>query len=400
MRSALEWAEVRTLAADGVSQREIARRLGINRRTVKRMLEADGAPRYERAPQGSMLDALEPVIRATLEESPDVKAPRMTDILRDDHGYVGSVDLVRRRLHELRPPRERPAQRTGYRPGQVLQLDWLELPTRPKIAGRERRVYALLGTLPYSAAQSAHFSFDMTAESFLEGHVRILDWLGGVVRECVYDNLRAVVARRQGNEVRWNQRFLHLRGHYGFHATACTPATPREKGSVEGGVRHLKTGFWPARRIASLHDLDEQYADWRERVCNRRIHSTGRFPVAERLAAERDALRPLPPARFDYASARESRVPLDGYLRYRGSFYRAPEALVHQRACLRADRDWVWICHHGVEVARYPRSYEPGTWSPPPRLRPEPPPAPLPAEIAMPAVCPPELADYAALCAA
>jgi transposase len=271
-------------------------------------------------PAGSKVDRFEAVIRKTLEDWPDIKAPRMTDILRDEHGYAGSVDVVKRKLRELRPRAERPAQRTGYRPGQVLQLDWLELPTRPKIAGRERRVYALLGTLPYSGAQSAHFSFDMTAESFLEGHVAILDWLGGVPRECVYDNLRTVVARRSGDEVRWNPRFLHLRGHYAFHATACTPATPREKGSVEGGVRHVKTGFWPARRIVSLQDLDEQYADWRDRVCNARVHSTGRFVVAERFGEERHGLRALPPLRFDYAYARSSRVPLDGYLRYRQSF--------------------------------------------------------------------------------
>lgn len=399
MRSALEWAQVRALAADGVSQREIARRLGINRRTVKRLLGSDRPPSYRRAAKGSTVDRFEPVIRVTLEECPDIKAPRMTDILRDEHGYEGSVDVVKRRLRELRPPSERPAQRTGYRPGQVLQLDWLELPTRPRIAGRERRVYALLGTLPYSAAQSAHFSFDMTAESFLEGHVALFDWLGGVVRECVYDNLRAVVARRDRDEVRWNERFLHLRGHYAFHSTACTPRTPREKGSVEGGVRHLKTGFWPARRIASLADLDEQYVDWRDRICNRRLHSTRRFRVDERLAEERAAVRSLPPARFDYAYARESRVPLDGYLRYRQSFYRAPEALVHQRVALRADRDQVWICHRGAEVARYPRCYEPGSWLPAPRLRPEPPPAPAPAAIVVPEVCPPELADYAQLCA-
>jgi transposase len=386
------------MAADGFSQREIAARLGINRRTVGRLIEANEPPRYRRAPQGSMLDPFEPVLRELISDWPEIKAPRVTEILRG-HGYSGSVDLVRRRLQQLRPAKERPAQRTGYRPGQVLQLDWAELPTRPRIAGRERRVYALVGSLPYCGAQSAHFSFDMTLESFLEGHARIFDWLGGVTRECVYDNLRSVVARRERDVVQWNPRFLHLRGHYAFHATACTPATPREKGSVEGGVRYLKTGFWPARRIASLADLDEQYVDWRDSVCNARIHATGRFAVAERLAEERAALRPLPPARFDYAYARACRVPLDGYLRYRQSFYRAPEALVHQRACLRADRDWVWIEHRGQEVARYRRSYEPGSWLPAPRLRPEPPVAPAPAQIAVPEVCPPELADYAALCA-
>ena len=398
MRSALEWAQVRVMAADGLSQREIATRLGVNRRTVGRLLAVDRPPRYRRRAPGSQVDAFEPVMRQVLADWPQIKAPRMTEILRE-HGYAGSVDIVKRRLRELCPRTQRPAQRTGYRPGQVLQLDWLELPTRPMISGRERRVYALLGTLPYSGAQSAHFSFDMTAEAFLEGHVRLFDWLGGVVRECVYDNLRSVVAKRERDEIRWNQRFLHLRGHYAFHATACTPQTPREKGSVEGGVRHLKSGFWPARRIASLEDLDQQYRDWRERICNRRLHSTGRFLVNERLAEERAALRPLPPTRFDYAYARTSRVPLDGYLRYRQSFYRTPAALVHQRVTLGADRDAVWIHHHGSEVARYPRSYEPGSWLPEPRLRPEPPPAVMPAEIVTPASAPPELRDYAALCA-
>jgi hypothetical protein len=92
-----------------------------------------------------------------------------------------------------------------------------------------------------------------------------------------------VVARRERDEVVWNQRFLHLRGHYAFQATACTPATPREKGSVEAAVRYLKSGFWPARRFNSLGDLDSQYADWRDEICNQRRHASGRFPVEQRL---------------------------------------------------------------------------------------------------------------------
>jgi transcriptional regulator with XRE-family HTH domain len=135
VRSALEWAQVRAMAADGLSQREITRRLGINRRTVAKLMEAEQQPRYERAPSGSMLDPLEGVLRELLKDWPDIKAPRVTEILRDDYGYRGSVDLVRKRLAVLRPKAVRPAQRTGYRPGQVLQLDWGEMPTRPKLAG-------------------------------------------------------------------------------------------------------------------------------------------------------------------------------------------------------------------------------------------------------------------------
>jgi transposase len=399
VRSALEWAQVRALAADGVSQREIAQRLGINRRTVARLAVADQPPRYRREPTGSRLDPLEPVLRRLLAEWPQIKAPRLSEILREEYGYDGSVRLVQARLQELRPRPVRPAQRTSYRPGQVLQLDWAEMPTRPTVAGRERRVYALVAALPYSGAQTVFFSLDLTLESFLEGHTRALEWLGGVPSECVYDNLRSVVARRELDTVVWNRRFLHLRGHYGFHAHACTPATPREKGAVEAAVRYLKSGFWPARRFGSVAELDAQYADWRDRICNRRLHATRRVRVEERLAEERAALRPLPPTRFDWSGHRTTRVPIDGYLRHGGCFYRAPERLVHERVELCFDRDEIWITHRGQEVVRYRRSYEQGVWLPPPIPRPEPPAAPAPALLPRIVVTPPELADYAELCA-
>src|SRR6266511_765131 len=72
------------LAADGISQREIAERLGINRRTVARLARSDEPPRYRRTPTGSQLDPLEPVLRRLLEEWPQIKAPRLTEILRDE----------------------------------------------------------------------------------------------------------------------------------------------------------------------------------------------------------------------------------------------------------------------------------------------------------------------------
>lgn len=398
-----EWAQVRALAADGVSRREIAVRLGMNRRTVRRLAEATQGPVYRREASGSMLDPLDSVLRKLVADFEDIKAPRVTELLRDEYGYTGSVDLVRRRLAELRPRTERPAQKTGYRPGQVMQVDWAEMSTRPKLLGRERRVYALICTLPFSGASTAHFSFDMTIESFLQGHVWAFDWLGGVPRECVYDNLRAAVAKRErvdGVEVvGWNARFSQLRGHYAFHAHACAPETPREKGAVEGAVRHHKTGFWPARRFNSLAELDELYAGWRDRVALPWRHATSRHIVAERLAVERDALRMLPPISFDAAGRRSSRVPIDGYLKLGRCFYRAPEPLVHQRVDLRWNRDSVWIEHHGQTVAAYARSYEHGIWQPAPRLRREPPPVARLVPIAGPAVVPPALEDYAELCA-
>jgi hypothetical protein len=96
---------------------------------------------------------------------------------------------------------------------------------------------------------------------------------------------------------------------------------------------------------------------------------------------------------------RSVRVPIDGYLKHARCFYRASEGLVHERVELRFDRDQVWILHRGAEVARYGRSYEQGIWLPPPLMRPEPPPAAAPALISGVAIAPPELREYAELCA-
>jgi transposase len=95
------WAAAKELAAEGVSQREIARRLKLNRRTVARLVAADEPPRYRRKPQDSMLDPLEPVMRSVLQDAPRINAPAMTELLREQ-GYRGSVDLVRRRLRRIR----------------------------------------------------------------------------------------------------------------------------------------------------------------------------------------------------------------------------------------------------------------------------------------------------------
>src|SRR5262249_26517539 len=150
---------------------------------------------------------------------------------------------------------------------------------------------------------------------------------------------------------------------------------------------------WPARRIHTLGELDEQYGGWRDRIANARVHASGRFPVRERLAEERAALRPLPPARLDWSGHRPTRGPPGGHLRHRGCFYRAPERLVHERVELRFDRAQVWMVHRGVGVARSRRSYTHGLWLPPPIMRPEPPPPPATLILPRLTVPSPELAD-------
>jgi len=99
----LEWAQVRALVVDGVSKREIARRLGINRRTVARLARRAWSRRViggRRRARSWICSSRCCGVCST--SGPQIKAPRATEVSRDECGYAGSVDLVKRRLRELR----------------------------------------------------------------------------------------------------------------------------------------------------------------------------------------------------------------------------------------------------------------------------------------------------------
>ena len=106
-------------------------------------------------------------------------APRMTDLLRAEQGYGGSVDLVRRRLAEVRSAGEGTARARGPTAGGMVEWDWTQMRDRPLVGGMQRNAWAMVASLPFSGAQTAHFSLDATLESFLEGHVRVFEWLQG-----------------------------------------------------------------------------------------------------------------------------------------------------------------------------------------------------------------------------
>ena len=289
-------------------------------------------------------------MRRLLEEWPEIKAPRVTEILREDYGYAGSVDLVKRAAGgSCGRAAVRPAQRTGYRPGQVLQVDWAEMPTRPRIAGRERRVYALICALPFSGASTAHFSFDMTVESFLEGHVRAFEWLG---RRPARVRLRQpALGGRAPRRRRSHLEPAVLAAARPLRLPRAPPARRRRRArrarsrarsatSRPGSGRRGGSARWPSSTSV--------YADWRDRIALPRRHATGRL---RRRRAARARARGA--AAVAAGRLRRRRAPRRRGCRWTaisstaGSFYRAPEALVHQRVELRWDRDRVWIEHRG-----------------------------------------------------
>ena len=186
------------------------------------------------------------------------------------------------------------------------------------------------------------------------GHACAFEWLGGVPRECVYENLRAVVARLRVRLLVWSRRPAPARPLRLLRDRVSAGDAARE-GLGRSGIRYLKTGFWPARRFAELRELDAQYADWRDRT----VIGVRTRPLA--------LPSPSGSRRSEQGCGRYRRCASTGPdIARRGCRSTATCATAAARAIgrlsdwgtsaskLRFNRDQVWIVHRGAEVARYP----------------------------------------------
>jgi transposase len=133
-----DWAEIRRLhRAEHMPIKAVARVMGCSKNTVKRALAADGPPRYQRTPRGSIVDGVEPRIRELLAAWPTMPAT----VIAERIGWRHSLTVLKDRVRELRPvylPPD-PASRTAYAAGEVAQCDlWFPAITLPVGFGQTR----------------------------------------------------------------------------------------------------------------------------------------------------------------------------------------------------------------------------------------------------------------------
>ena len=142
------WAELRREHfVRGVSIKELVRRTGMSRNTIRAALRSTTAPSYERSRAGSKLDPFKDEIHRLLMADPRMSGQRIRELLAP-LGFDGGKTIVDDYVRELRPlfAPPRTFQRTIYRPGEICQFDLWE-PAReiPVGHGQTRRGWVVLG---------------------------------------------------------------------------------------------------------------------------------------------------------------------------------------------------------------------------------------------------------------
>ena len=353
-----QWAEVRRLHfVRGLTQREIHRRTGLHRDTIRNAINSDKPPKYERAPAGSRLDPFKDEIHRLLGEDPKLPGQRVRELITA-LGFGGGKTIVDDYLREVRPlfaPRLRVFQRTVYRPGEVCQFDlWEPRAQVPVGHGQTRRGWVVIACLGFSRVGAGALIFSKQTPDLLAGITRCLWQLGALPQVLVWDRQAGLHAR----DGRPTEEFAGFCGQLRVDWRFCEAADPQAKDGVERLQGFAETNFEPGRVFCNEVDFQDQLDGWFERV-NARTHKTLRERPVDRLARELELMAPLPAQAPDVDRRWVLRVPPDPHLRFDTNDYSLDPGLVGRRVEVRVSgREIVAVALDTGELGcRHQRSF-------------------------------------------
>jgi len=353
-----QWAEVRRLHfVRGLTQREIHRRTGLHRDTIRNAIKSDRPPKYERAPAGSKLDPFRDEIHRLLGEDPKLPGQRIRELITQQ-GFDGGKTIVDDYLREVRPlfaPRPRVFQRTVYRPGEVCQFDlWEPRAPIPVGHGQIRRGWVVIACLGFSRVGAGALVFSKQTPDLLAGIARCLWRLGALPQVLAWDRQAGLHAR----DGRPTDEFAGFCGQLRVDWRFCEPADPQAKGGVERLQGFAETNFEPGRVFLNELDFQDQLDGWFEKI-NARTHKTLRERPVDRLGREVELMAPLPATPPDVDRRWVTRVPPDPHLRLDTNDYSLDPGLVGRRVEVRVgQREVLAVALDTSELAcRHQRSF-------------------------------------------
>lgn len=346
-----DWAEIRRLhRAEGVPIKEIARRLGVARNTVRAALNSDRPPKYERTPRGSVADPFEPQIRALLKEWPRMPAP----VVAERISWPYSMTPLKKRLALIRPEYVGidPVDRVQYEPGEIAQCDlWFPETRIPVAAGQERILPVLVMVLGFSRYLSAVMIPSRQGGDILSGMWSLISAIGRVTRTLVWDRESAI-----GGTGRVSAPAAAFAGTLATRIKLAPPRDPEFKGMVERNNQFLETSFLPGRQFASPADFNGQLAEWLVRANARSVRSIQGRPV-DLLETDYLSMLPLPPVIPPIGLNHRIRLARDYYVRVDSVDYSVDPQVIGRFVDVTASLEEVTVFCEGQVVARHQRSW-------------------------------------------
>ena len=365
---------------DGVSAREIGRRLGVARSTIQDNLKRAAAAGLAWPLADDVTDeALETRLfgRAGVTQghrrrvepnwaalARELKRPGVTmsilweeyrEIHSEGYGYSRFCDLLRGFERRLTP-----VMRQHHVAGEKAFVDYSgkRIGIADPTTGEIHEAEIFVGVLGASNLTYAEATWTQTLPDWTGAHVRMFRFFGGAPKLLVPDNLKSGVNKASFYDPEINRTYGAMAAHYSVGVLPARPGKPRDKAKVEAGVRFAQTyilGRLRGLTFFSLAECNEAIALVMNRMNDRPMRNLGlsRRELFEKI--ERDALIALPADDWEFAEWRRARVNLDYHIEVHDFLYSVPHPLIRAEVDVRITARTVEIFHRGQRVGVQPR---------------------------------------------
>jgi transposase len=353
---------------EGMPIREIGRRTGLSRNTIRKYLRSGAVePKFKVPDRPSKLDPFAEKLTGWLrqEAGKSRKQKRTAKQMHADLvslGFDGGYGRVASFVRAWKSDRQREQQTSGrgtfvplvFAPGEAFQFDWSE--DWAIIAGKQTKLQVAHTKLSHSRAFAVRAYLLQTHEMLFDALTQAFRVLGGVPQRGIFDNMRTAVDRIGTGKARQvNARFAAMASHYLFEPDFCNPASGWEKGQVEKNVQDARRRLW--QPIPSFPDLDALNV-WLEAQCiaqwSHIQHGSLFGTVADVHAEELASLMPLGRP-FDGFVEHTKRVSPTCLVTFERNRYSVPASFANRPVSLRIYPDRIVIAAEGRILCEHDR---------------------------------------------
>ena len=299
------YSKIHQLREAGLSQRQTAQQLGINRKTVKRYWEMP-VKEYERVCRAvrreTQLDEYREQIVSWLKEYPTLTAAQVSDWLKEHYQTEFKDRTVSRYVRRMREEYglKKAAHSREYEAvpelpmGKQMQVDFGQLELRNTAQGKTK-VYAAAFVLSRSRYKYAYLqSRPFTSADLVRICHDCFEYMGGIPEEMVFDQDSIVCVSENAGDIIFTYEFEKFRQESKVRIHLCRKADPESKGKIENVVKYVKGNFLENRLYVDDESLNRSCLAWLERTANAKVHGTTKLIPAEVFKEEQNFLRPLP----------------------------------------------------------------------------------------------------------
>jgi len=378
---------IETLLRGGASQREIERRIGVDRKTIRRVAREANSPGVATGSDGVAeqippprppADSVNPAVTTTAWSTSACEPHRswiesqvqlgrnavsIYQDLVEQHGFAHCYNAVKRFVARLRTRIPERFDVLEFAPGEESQVDYGQGAMTLYKPGQYKRPYLFVMTLKYSGKSFRKTVWKTDQTIWARLHEEAWRAFGGCCQYVVLDNLKEGVIRPDIYAPELNPVYGAMLAHYGVVADPCRVADPNRKGTVESAIQHTQATALKGRRFDSIEAQNAWLAHWEERWAALRIHGRKKRQVLEMFREEQPHLRALPLEGFRFFKQGVRTVDDAALVQIDGSYYAALPAVPHSEVTVRIfDREIEILDAAGTLLRRHEKSLRKGAF--------------------------------------